>query len=114
VPELSAEPAGVRRPEILLVVEILGGGFLREWALPVDRDEFESGEVAVAGLAVGEVEAEGGCGSGCWEGSEAKRTAVILLSFFLSFFLFFSSSFSSEMGEDDGLESSVELPTRLK
>jgi len=59
----------VRRPEILLVVEILGGGPLREWALPVDRDEFESGEVAVAGLAAaaGEVEAEGGCGSGCWE-----------------------------------------------
>jgi len=49
VPELSAEPAGVRRPEILLVVEILGGGgFRREWVLPVDRDEFEFGEVAVA------------------------------------------------------------------
>lgn len=90
MPELSAEPAGVRRPEILLVVEILGGGFLREWALPVDRDEFESGEVAVAGLAAGEVEAEGGCGSGCWEGSEVKRTAVILLSFF---FFSFSSTF---------------------
>lgn len=48
MPELSAEPAGVRRPEILLVVEILGGGFRREWVLPVDRDEFEFGEVAVA------------------------------------------------------------------
>lgn len=48
MPELSAEPAGVRRPEILFVVEILGGGFRREWVLPVDRDEFEFGEVAVA------------------------------------------------------------------
>ena len=78
----------MRRPEILLVVEILGGGFLREWALPVGRDEFESGEEAVAGLAAGEVEAEGGCGSGCWEGSEVKRTAVILLFPFFSFFFF--------------------------
>ena len=51
MPELSAEPAGVRRPEILVVVEILGGGFLREWILPVDRDELEFGEVAVAAPA---------------------------------------------------------------